>query len=214
MQRCIVNVAFGPGHVRGQERLRRSLDTVGYDGEFLTWTDELPPGSPTHKEAPFGFKLSAIDVALAHGADLVLWVDASVWFVRDPAPIFDKISEDGCYVTKVHGAHWLSRWCRTEVLRWFSIEDIFAAYIPLVYGGFFGVMPGTALGSAVLRKMRDAMHAGCFAGSLSEHRHDQSCLSATVHRLKIKPDTQPPMFIMDAHEPRTERTVAVCRGMA
>jgi len=213
LRRCIVSVAFGPGHVRGLDRLRDSLADVRYDGGFLAWSDELPPGSPTHEVVPYGFKLHAIDVAVARGADLVLWADASVWFVADPRPIFDKIAQDGCYVTRVCGGYELSRWCRSEVLDWFGITSADADSIPFVYGGFLGIAPGSRIGRTVLHRMRDAMHAGCFAGPQESHRHDQSCLSAVVHELSIEPDEAPPMFIMDAHEPRTGRTVAVARGM-
>ena len=67
----MLNVATGPYRPL-QGRLLQSLSQQGWSGGVLTWTDSLPPGSPPHEEAPYGFKLAAI----RQGADIA---SARLW---------------------------------------------------------------------------------------------------------------------------------------
>jgi len=55
-KRCVVNVATG-SYLPQQTRLTDSLAEVGWIDGVMTWTDRLPPGSPAHDAAPYGFKL-------------------------------------------------------------------------------------------------------------------------------------------------------------
>ncbi|KKK96324.1 hypothetical protein LCGC14_2663880, partial [marine sediment metagenome] len=53
MKTCVVSVAIGSWYPRGQVRLAKSLTEQGYNGDLLFWNGEYPPGSPTHREAPY-----------------------------------------------------------------------------------------------------------------------------------------------------------------
>ena len=91
MNRCVVNVSVGGWYPKGQERLRRSLVDMEFDGDRLFWENEYPPGSPTHEQQPYAFKIAALEFALVRGYDAAVWCDSSVWFIRKPEPIFRAI---------------------------------------------------------------------------------------------------------------------------
>jgi len=167
-----------------------------------------------------------LSLAESQGNNVLLWCDASVWFVKSPNAIFDKIEEQGCYVAEVVGDHKLGVWCSDNALDavGFSRDD--AMNIPVVYSGLYGYdlrsETGMILSSLMMKHSMDGSFIGDWKNNQRQvsqdprchgHRHDQSVLSALVYRLGVKADRSPGMFVMDAHEPRTEKTIAVCRGM-
>lgn len=225
VNRCIVNVAVGDGFLRGQDRLARSLAEVGYVGGVAFWRDEYPPGSPRHEDMPYAFKAYALECVAQQGYTSLLWVDASVWFVRPPSVVFDEIEREGHYVAAVVGEHSAGQWCSDDaVVNLGTTREELMSY-PLVYGGFFGVeISRRTSGWVVLYRFGKCARDGSFCGPwgtdasadsrVKGHRHDQTALSAIVGLRGLKIDQPPSMFAMDAHEKQTERTVAVCRGLA
>jgi hypothetical protein len=112
-RRAILNVATGP-YVPLQDRLVKSLAAAGWTGGVLTWTNALPPGSPPHEDAPYGFKLYAIAEALRKGYLSVLWLDAPCVATRPLAPVFEKIEREGhCFVS---GDERLGNWASDDCL--------------------------------------------------------------------------------------------------
>jgi len=97
MKRCVVNVAVESWYPRGQNRMRATLNNVGYDGDMLFW-DSLPPGCPSHDDVPYGFKAFSLEMAQSRGYGPSLWCDSSTWFLRNPAPVFERIERDGYYL--------------------------------------------------------------------------------------------------------------------
>src|SRR5258708_9418804 len=135
-RRAILNVATGP-YVALQERLVKSLECVGWNGGLLTWTNELPPGSPSHELAPYGFKLYAISEALKKGYASMLWLDAPCVASKPPAPVFEKIERDGhCFVS---GDERLGNWASDDCLAAFGIPRAAALSLSLLYGAFSGL---------------------------------------------------------------------------
>ena len=226
--RCLVTAAFGgPGHRRGQKRLLESLGEVGYCGHKHVWCDEFPPGCPPHGEVPYAFKTHMLALAAGQGHNILLWCDASVWFVRTLNLLFDKIEDQGYYVAEVVDGHKLGTWCSDAALKAVGFSRDEAMDVPLVYGGLYGYDLRTDIGTAISALMVKHAMNGAFVGDWTNerkqasgdprcrgHRHDQSVLSAVAFRLGLEVDRSPGMFVMDAHESRTEKTVAVCRGMA
>ncbi len=227
MSRCIVGVAVGPGFERGLERLAASLATVGYKGSCAFWRGEYPPGSPSHEDVPYAFKVHALELAARQGHDSVLWCDSSVWFVRRPDEIFDIAGEHGCYAHEVLDGHKLGTWCSDATLALLGLSREEAFGVPLVYGGFYALDLRRTAGKMLLwnlsKRARDGSFCGAWTNKHGEvssdprvrgHRHDQSVLSALMYQRRVPLDKPPGHFVMDAHEGRTEKTVAVCRGLA
>lgn len=191
---CIVNVALGTWYPRGQDRLRRSLDEVGYDGalHFLT---ALPAGSPLHEEVPYAFKTYAMREATRKGRYL-LWLDASMIALRPLTPIFDQVREQGYFL--LHGAYKAGEWMsdRMLALTGRSREEFMAR--PNLLSGCVGLDIRHAVGAEVLDRWCAAAKDGSFIGDWTNengqvssdprvrgHRHDQSALETIAHRLDL-----------------------------
>ena len=82
--RAIVNFAKGGWYPRAQERLKISLKDCEIPQFYFT--DESQFNSPTHQQNPYAFKLYAFEYLKKQGYTQILWVDASMWAVKDPTP--------------------------------------------------------------------------------------------------------------------------------
>jgi len=116
--RALINFATGR-YIKGQERLKQSIEGMGVD--FFGFTDETQIGSPKHKDNPYAFKCYAIDEVLKKGYTSILWVDASVWAVKDINPLFDIIEDEG-YLMEEAG-HYVGRWCNLNAKSYFGVTD-------------------------------------------------------------------------------------------
>ena len=166
-KRCVVNVATGH-YVPIQKRLVRSLADCGWSGGVLVWTDTLPPGSPPHDAAPYGFKLHAIAEALRMGFTSLLWLDAPCFAARPLDPIFEAIERDGhCFVS---GGEQLGNWTSDACLRAFGIDRDAAMKMALLNGAFIGVDLEHARTREWYRRIVQQCEAGLFQGAaLTEH---------------------------------------------
>jgi hypothetical protein len=151
-----------------QTRLVASLRSHGWTGGLLTWTDRLPPGSPAHEAAPYGFKLYAVTEALRKGFSSVLWLDAPCVAARPLGPVFDAIEREGhCFVS---GDERLGNWASDECLRAFGISRDQAMSMALLNGGFIGLDLEHARTREWTRRIVQQCEAGLFRGAaLTEH---------------------------------------------
>lgn len=117
---CIVNVSTGH-YIIGQNRLKKSLDEVGYTGSTLFFTDTLPEGAPCHDDSPFGFKPFAIKEAINKGYKKILWLDSNMICIRPPKSIFKKIKTEGHYCWCVY-SHKMGEWCSDLALKNLGID--------------------------------------------------------------------------------------------
>ena len=166
-KRAILNVATDR-YVPLQDRLAKSLKAVGWTGGLLTWTNELPPGSPLHELAPYGFKLYAISEALRKGYTSVLWLDAPCLAAKPLAPVFEKIERDGhCFVS---GDERLGNWASDDCLAAFGIPRDAAMSLPLLNGAFIGLDLEHSRTREWYRRIVQQCEAGLFKGAaLTEH---------------------------------------------
>jgi len=166
-KRAVLNVATGR-YVGLQDRLVKSLAKVGWTGSVLTWTNELPPDSPPHESAPYGFKLYAIGEALRRGHTSVLWLDAPCFAAKALGPVFDQIERDGhCFVS---GDERLGNWASDECLGAFGIPRDAAMEMPLLNGAFIGLDLEHARSREWYRRITQQCEAGLFKGAaLTEH---------------------------------------------
>jgi len=167
VERCILNVATG-AYVPHQARLERSLRSVGWAGRVLTWTDALPPGSPRHEEAPYGFKLHAMGEALRKGYTSLLWLDAPCFAAAPLGPVFEKIERDGhCFVS---GDERLGNWASDDCLSAFGISRDQAMDLALLNGAFIGLDLEHARTREWYRRIVQQCEQGLFRGAaLTEH---------------------------------------------
>ena len=160
MSRCILNVATGP-YVPLQERLLASLRAVGWP-RVAAWTGDLPSGSPSHAEVPYGFKLRAFREAERNGATSLLWLDSPVVAAMDPAPVFDRLEREGCLF--VTSGERLGNWAGDACLDAFGLTRDAAMKLPLLNGTFIGLRLADAPARAWLEGMERAASRGLFAG--------------------------------------------------
>jgi hypothetical protein len=135
-RRCILSVATNR-YVGLQERLLQSLAAVGWRDALLAWTDALPPGSPTHAEVPYAFKLFAIREALRRGHSSLLWLDSPCRAARSLDPLFDRIESEGHLF--VGGDDRLGNWASDGCLAAFSLSRDEALELTLMNGTFIGL---------------------------------------------------------------------------
>jgi len=151
-----------------QAGLLSSLIEAGWSGRMLTWTNQLPPGSPRHEQAPYGFKLYAIAEALRRGHSSVLWLDAPCVATKPLDPIFERIEHDGhCFVS---GDERLGNWASDDCLAAFGIPRDAAMEMSLLNGAFIGLDLEHSRTREWFRRITQQCEAGLFKGAaLTEH---------------------------------------------
>lgn len=184
MSMAIVSVGVGGWYEQGVRRLERSLIHHGWGGEMIIWNGEYPPGSPTHQEAPYAFKLAAIQYARAAGHDQVLWLDASAWAVKNPLPILHQMETRGHYLWT--SGYACAQWCNDRSLEYIGVTRKFAASIPMFYALVVGLDFRHERSRRFFDRWQKAREDGMFIGSWKReegdmeeepytgHRHDQS----------------------------------------
>lgn len=96
---CIINAAWGKWYPQGQQRLVESLRYHGFAGKILTWCNEHI-NNHFNPENPYTIKAAAFLQAYSLGYTHILWLDCSVWAVRNPNKFFDLINDEGVYFWK------------------------------------------------------------------------------------------------------------------
>ncbi len=195
--KVIINLATGR-YVVGQTRLATSLANVGYNGSFMAWQNEASIGAPPHNQNPYAFKIHGFRKAEELGHRYVLWLDASVWAIRDVQPVFDHIDKHG-YIMQEAG-HNCGRWASDFQLDYFGIDRDEASKM-LMYGnaGFLGLDLWDTRAKTFLISWEKAMKAGAFKGNwTNKHqevskdprcdgcRHDMSAGSIIANQLNMK----------------------------
>lgn len=222
-RRCILNVATGR-YAPLQERLVRSLVDAGYADGLLTWTD-FPPGSPTHEDTPYAFKLFAIREAERRGYTSVLWLDAPCTAAGPVAPLFERIERDGhLFVT---GGERLGRWASDACLEAFGLSRDAALELPLLNGTFLGLaLPSPWLDE--LQRRLDLLRGPWLSehappdvrarkpersiGFVSRdprawgHRHDEAVGSGIAHRLGMAISPQQGLFNLEGAPIRSDKS--------
>ncbi len=221
MSRVVTCVAFGGGYARGMVRLEKSLVDVGWVGMVKAWAT-LPPGAAAPNRFPYEFKVRALEIAQSEGHTAALWADSSVWFLKNPDPIFERIERDGHYF---FSEGWnVGQWCTDAGLRIMELSREEAFTIPSISAIMYGLDLSSEIGREVLNKQRAYCDAGAFFGDWNNdhgqvsanpdvlgHRHDQTCLSVIIHRMGLTlevpsvffqrkaPDVEvPPQFLATA----------------
>jgi len=224
MKHCIVN--FANGHFKkGQDRLVKSVQENNYQGDILTFDQYEQVGSSTHQEVPYQFKVYAIEKARQMGYDIVLYLDASIFAIKDVMPVIYHIIDNG-HLMELCGFS-VGQWATDICLNEFSISREDAFEMSLYSAGFTGLNFQNKLSKLFFERwFYFASQKITFIGDWNNnqkqcsqderclgHRHDQtvaSILSHTIGLEKIVPTFM--QYIYTGTEIK-EQTIFGCQGI-
>lgn len=192
---CIVSVGVGGWYPKGIQRLRRSLKVCGYDGDVLFWEGVLPPDAKPHSEDPYGFKIHALKHAISKGYKRVLWLDASIWAIKNPNKMFEYIEQHGYYCFKT--GYNIAQSCNDKALDACLITRDQAEGMTEAASGCIGLNMQNNQALAAWLLWHHYYNEGLFHGSRNHdgqstdprflfHRQDQSAWSIAVNKLGMK----------------------------
>lgn len=171
-KRAIVNFAT-KNYLGIQQRLIDTINQVsGSDFCLFTFNPQTLP-CPSHQSNPYAFKIYAIEKAREMGYDQVLWLDASVYAVKDIQPVWDWLDKHGVFFEEA--GHWAGTWSPQRVLDYFGITKEEAMGIPMFSGGYVGLDFRRSIAQEFFAEWKEAMLNGIFKGSWDETRHDMTC---------------------------------------
>lgn len=196
----ILNVATD-GYVKWQNRLRESLDKFAPAFDRKYWVNELPEGSRSHADSPYGFKIHAIKWAMAQGYRYIFWIDSGLYAIRRMEPVFDALVTYGMYL--VRDENKVAKYCSQEALDWFGKTREQMSFVHLVSGALVGMDTENPVAKEVWRRWLIAYDAGLYKGTVSkhsgqeDHRGDESILGMIAADLGLKLHTVRDHFCAD-----------------
>lgn len=182
--RAIVNYVTKNDHyLSRQQRLAHSL--LGkFDGKVFTFLpDELV--TLPHSENPYAFKIYAIQKVRDLGYDQILWLDASVYAVKDVSPVFDWLDDKGIFLEEA--GHWCGTWSPDYVLNYFGITKEEAMKMPMFAAGYCGFDFTKSVSIEFFAEWREAMLNGMFKGGWDITRHDMTCGGIIANKRGLLP---------------------------
>lgn len=178
MKRAIVNLST-KGYWPGQVRLFDSFPNE----IVLLYRTEKEVGAPPHHNNPYAFKIYAIEKARELGYTQILWLDASVYSIADPAPVWDWLTEKGIFLEEA--GHYAGSWCNDAALSYFGITRDEAMTMPMFAAGYCGFDFNNSISVNFFAEWKRAMQNGIFKGSWSDHRHDMTCGSIIANQMGL-----------------------------
>lgn len=173
----------------GQKRLIESYHSFAGGSEqcdLKTFLGEESVGSPLHKDNPYAFKIFAINNLRSQGYEQILWLDASIVFVKNVRPIFDWIEEKGFFFE--HCGFSVGQWCNNETLNYFGLTRDDAKQMPMFSAGFTGLDFTNPIALEFFNRWEKSMLDGYFRGSWTDHRHDLTCGSIVANQMGLVKD--------------------------
>ncbi len=182
-KRAIVNFADSRGwYPNGQARLIESCKTL-FSGDLFTFSSYDEIGSPTHDENPYAFKIYAIEKVMNMGYDSILYLDSSIYPVREISAVFDFIEENG-HLFQICG-HPVDNWCNENCRNYFNLSREESKDMGTFSAGFTGLNFKNEVTQEFFKLWKESAEGGAFKGSWSDHRHDLTCASIIANRLKM-----------------------------
>lgn len=179
MKRCVVNLVTNEHYQKGQDRLKEHLLTR-FDGTLFAILGEHIVGAPLHYENPYAFKIYAIEKAREVGYEQILWLDASVYPVKDISPVFDWLTEKGIFMEEA--GHYAGTWAPPYVLKYFGITKAEAMTMPMFSAGFVGFDFLNPISVEFFAEWKEAMLNGMFKGNWEDSRHDMTAGSIIANK--------------------------------
>lgn len=198
VKKCIVSFADKTGSYQKKLlRLEQSLKG-NFDGDFLGFTDYAQIDSPKHSEIPYAFKPYAIQKAIDQGYELILWCDSPIYAKGNIQPIFDHIEKHG-YLFFDNIGYSLGDYTNDKTLEYFKISREESWNIKMIMACCMGFKEPAIFSDRMLfmeyKKMAKELYPGEWDNQdgtesldmrVRGHRHDQSVMSALIHKYSRK----------------------------
>lgn len=189
-KRAIVSVGVSASRVLDKyvARFARTFAEHGGPGTMmLVWDKEWPPGSPSHHECHYAFKVHAAWEAKRLGYTSILWFDASCYAVRDITPLWERLERDGHVL--IEDANALGKWSSDRSLAQFNVSRDEAMEIRLMCGTCWGLDLTVERSLKFLERLREYATPDNFCGT---HMSRNPAL-----RLHPRPGTEGAIFSDD-----------------
>lgn len=176
MKKCIINLSTKK-FKKGQYRLLKSLKGKT-DAEIFFYRLESQVGSPSHVDNNYAFKVYTFAKAIQAGFTHILWLDASMFVLKDLTPIFEIIDKDGYFLQ--NGGWKNSEWTNERAKEYFNTNegDMMAACV-------LGINIENEKSKEFFELWTKSMNDGIFNGDWTNHRHDQTCASILAYKLNM-----------------------------
>ena len=204
--RAIINLSTAK-FKKGQERLIKSLKKKTNADIFL-YTAEQQVKAPFHSKNNYAFKVYAIEAAIKKGYKTILWLDASLFVIKNLDPLFKIIEEKGYFFQD--GGYKNNQWTNQKAKEYFGTDegDMMAACV-------IGLNLEDKRTRKFFRLWKKSMKDGQFNGSWDDFRHDQTCASLIAYKLDM------PLFKMNSifeyglaeKEPSHENILMIADGI-
>lgn len=194
MKRCIINVSVGKWYPRGQERLSQSISAFSKNIDCIFYSDLYPKNCPTHEQHPYAFKVYAIKDAIEQNYDTILWLDSSIYAIKNISHVFEYI-ENNNYLFFAN--HFIGYFSTDKCLEYFGISRNVACEMREMMGCCIGLNLRNEKNLEFIEKLYKCAtdgitFPGAWANKNSEastdnrvigHRHDQTVMSILAHKL-------------------------------
>jgi hypothetical protein len=228
MQKTVIlNFANDKGnYFRMQDRLRDSLDKVGYDGDVAFYRNEklINENCPYHFEVPYAFKAYAINEALRKGYENIIWMDSAVYAVKPIDEFIEHIETTG-YIFFNNLGFTIGDYTSDACLDYFGWSRQKAFNNPMIMACCFGLNTDNNKAIEFMSRYYEAAkdevpYLGAWTNENNQvseddrvngHRHDQSVASIIIADMKMKIDKgQSTYFAYTEHKKVMEISSSVC----
>ena len=211
--RVVLNFANNVGrYIQMQNRLKQSLERVGFDGDVLTWNHEehISGDCPYHKSedlnlhaqgrvVPYAFKAYAIKKAIDMGYETIIWMDSAVYASKDITPFINQIEKDG-YIFFDNVGFSVGDYTSDKCLSKFGWSRDKAFQSKMIMACVMGINTKSKEAIAFFNQYYEAAKDGVsYPGSwhnhngevsddlrVQGHRHDQSVASIIIEDMGLK----------------------------
>lgn len=184
---CFVSVTT-PGcdhrYLVQQGQLAYSIEKFGYDMMF--WTEEYPPGSRTHYESLYGFKVHAVKAAYVAGYRKIVWIDTACILQKPCEDWF----EDSPAILAARDDNKLRGLISEKAEKSFGPGHGVCDYMHLVGGSLYVFDFSNNNCEYMFNRWAWAEREGLFGATgekLKGHRHDEACMAFILYETGFSP---------------------------
>lgn len=222
-KKCIILTgSMGSWYRKGAERLERSLYYHGYAFDFNSFDEIDIDGYDI--SCPYNIKAMAIEWAVTLEYEIIIWLDASFWALRDIMPFLDIINGQGYYLGM--SGYNCAQTCSDNQLKYFGISRDQAEQITETSSGAMGFNMANPTAKSFVEKFIKAAKDGAFKGSrLHDNqskdtrflfcRQDQSCASVIAHNLgmELTPFGEQVAYYPEGDKSILDKVIFTLKGM-